>query len=231
MDDVRVRQAIKAALDLDQMNKLAYQGTAEPATTFFPYKMLYWDDSVELAAPDLDKAKKLLADAGYPDGFKMPLIAVSGDAAGQAQAIVIKDNLAKIGINVDIQSYELSTAYDNERSGENGMGLRYWTNDIIDPDEVATFGADGHGGANAFNSYWFDQSVTDMVDKARSETDDTTRADLYAQIQQAIADQAPYVPLAYAPFRYASGKWVNGFAVSPLGNYNNSLLTLTVAEH
>jgi peptide/nickel transport system substrate-binding protein len=231
MDDVRVRQAIKAALDLDQMNKLAYQGTAEPATTFFPYKMLYWDDSVKLAAPDVAKAKKLLAEAGYPDGFDIPLIAVSGDAAGQAQAVVIKDNLAKIGINVDIQSYELSTAYDNERSGENGMGLRYWTNDIIDPDEVATFGADGNGGANAFNSYWNDSAVTDLVNKARTETDDKTRADLYAQIQQAIADQAPYVPLAYAPFRYASGKWVKGFAVSPLGNYNNSLLSLTVAEH
>ena len=231
LEDVRVRQAIKAALDLEQMNTLAYQGNGKPATTFFPYDSLYWDSSVDVPKPDVAKAKKLLADAGYPDGFTIPLIAVSGDAAGQAQAVVIKDSLAKIGVTVDIQSFELSTAYANERSGENGMGLRYWTNDIFDPDEVATFGADGNGGSHAFNSYWNDPAVTALVDQARSETDQDTRADLYAQVQKAIADQVPFVPLTYAPFRYASGKWVTGFDVSPLGNYNNSLLQLTVGEH
>lgn len=231
LDNVKVRQAIKAALDLGRMNTLAYQGNAKVATTFFPYQMLFWDSSVKEPQPDVAKAKQLLSEAGFPNGFSVPLIAVSGDAAGQAQAIVIKDDLAKVGITVDIQSFELSTAYAKERPGTGGMGLRYWTNDIIDPDEVATFGADGDGGANAFNSYWKDASVTELVNAARSETDEKKRADLYAQIQKAIVDNAPYVPLAYAPFRYASGKWVNGFQVSPLGNYNDSLLTLTVATH
>lgn len=230
LDDVRVRQAVKAALDLDQMNKLAYQGNAKAATTFFPYQSLYWDASAPSPKPDVEKAKQLLAAAGHPT-FTIPLIAVSGDAAGQAQAVVIKDSLAKVGITVDIQSFELSTAYTRERSGTNGMGLRYWTSDIFDPDEVATFGADGDGGAHAFNSYWKDPAVTALVNKARSETDPGARAAQYAQVQKAIIGQAPYVPLSYAPFRYASGKWVNGFAVSPLGNYNDSLLRLTVAAH
>jgi peptide/nickel transport system substrate-binding protein len=172
-----------------------------------------------------------LSDAGYPDGFKTNLIAVSGDAAGQAQAVVIKESLAKVGIDVTITSFEQSTAYTNERSGTNGLGLRYWTNDIIDPDEVATFGADIKGGANSFSTYWGDPTVSKLINDARSETDDTKRAAMYLQVQQAIADQAPFVPLAYAPFRYASGSWVNGFQVSPLGNYNNSLLTLTVGSH
>jgi len=231
LDNVKVRQAIRAALDLSRMNTLGYQGNAKVATTFFPYQMLFWDASVTEPKPDVAKAKQLLTDAGFPNGFSIPLIAVSGDAAGQAQAIVIKDDLAKVGISVDIQSFELSTAYSKERTGTGGMGLRYWTNDIIDPDEVATFGADGDGGANAFNSYYKDAAVTALVDQSRSETDGKKRADLYAQIQKAIIDQAPFVPLAYAPFRYASGKWVNGFAVSPLGNYNDSLLSLTVATH
>mgnify|MGYP000995926378 CR=1 FL=1 len=66
---------------------------------------------------------------------------------------------------------------------------------------------------------------------ARAETDDAKRAAMYAQVQQAVYDQAPFIPLAYAPFRYASGSWVTGFAVSPLGNYNDSLLSLTVGSH
>lgn len=230
-DDVKVRQAVAAALDLDEMNTLAYQGTAKPANTFFPYQSLYWAESIAAPKPDLTKAKQLLSEAGYPDGFTTNLVAVSGDAAGQAQAVTIKSDLAKIGVTVNITSYELATAYDKERSGTNGLGLRYWTNDIIDPDEVATFGADGHGGANAFSSYWYDASVTALVDQARSETDDAKRAGLYTQVQQAIVDQAPFIPLSYAPFRYASGKWVTGFKVSPLGNYNDSLLSLTVADH
>ena len=131
-----------------------------PANTFFPYKMLFWADSIPAPKPDLDKAKQLLTEAGFPNGFKTDLITVSGDAAGQAQAVVIKDDLAKIGIDVTIQSFEQSTAYD-QASGpaRTASGMRYWTNDIIDPDEVATFGADIKGGANAFNSYWSDEAV------------------------------------------------------------------------
>ena len=230
-DDVKVRQAVKAAIDLDALNTLAYQGNAVPANTFFPYKSLYWDESITAPKPDLDKAKQLLTEAGYADGFKTNLIAVSGDAAGQAQAVVIKDDLAKIGIDVTITSFEQSTAYTNERSGTNGLGLRYWTNDIIDPDEVATFGADIDGGANSFSSYWGDPAVSKLVNDARSETDEAKRQEMYSQIQQAVYDQVPFVPLAYAPFRYASGSWVNGFQVSPLGNYNDSLLSLTVGTH
>jgi len=230
-EDVRVRQAVKAAIDLDAMNTLAYQGNATPANTFFPYKSLFWAESIAEPKPDLAKAKQLLTEAGYPDGFKTNVVAVSGDAAGQAQAVVIKDDLAKVGIDVTITSFEQSTAYTNERSGTNGLGLRYWTNDIIDPDEVATFGADIKGGANSFSSYWGDETVSKLINDARSETDDAKRAAMYEQVQQAVYDQAPFIPLAYAPFRYASGSWVNGFAVSPLGNYNNSLLTLTVGSH
>ena len=70
-----------------------------------------------------------------------------------------------------------------------------------------------------------------MVYDARSDTNEAKRQEMYSQIQQAVYDQVPFVPLAYAPFRYASGSWVNGFQVSPLGNYNDSLLNLTVGSH
>ncbi len=231
LDKVEVRQAIKLALDLDEMNKLAYQGNAVPATTFFPYKSLYWDSSATATTPDITKAKQLLATAGYPNGFTIPLVAVSGDAAGQAQAVVVKDQLAKIGITVNIDSSDQSTAYAKERTGTNGLGMRYWTNDIIDPDEVATFGADSTGGANVFSSYWSDPATNALVEKARSETDAGERQADYATVQKTISDQAPYIPLAYAPFRYATGAWVKGFSVSPLGSYLDSLLTLTVDKH
>lgn len=227
----QVRQAVRYAVDLNEINKLAYQSTAVPATSFLPYKMQDWDASLPKSAVDLAKAKSLLAQAGYPNGFTTNIITVSGDAAGQAEAIVIKDDLAKIGITVNIESYELVTAYAKERTGDYGIGERYWTNDIIDPDEVVTFGVVASAGSNSFDTFWDDPTATQLANGARSQTNPAQRTQMYARIQQIVNTQTPYLPLVYPPFRYAQGKWVSGFAVSPLGNYNNSLLTLTVDTH
>ncbi|HEY0932285.1 MAG TPA: ABC transporter substrate-binding protein [Trebonia sp.] len=229
--NVLVRQAVADAVDLTAMNTLAYQGTATPATSFLPYKMQFWNTGLPARTVDLAKAKQLLAQAGYPSGFSTNIITVSGDVAGQAEALVIKSDLAKIGITVNIESYELITAYAKEKTGNYGIGERYWTNDIIDPDEVTTFGVDVTAGSEDFDTYWTDPTAATLATKARSETDAATRTQMYDQIQQVVYTQVPYLPLEYPPFRYAQGKWVSGFHVSPLGNYNNSLLTLTVAQH
>jgi peptide/nickel transport system substrate-binding protein len=227
----KVRQAVRSAIDLNEVNKLAYQNTATPATSFMPYRMQYWNASLPKPAVDLAKAKNLLAQAGFPKGFTTNIITVSGDAAGQAEAVVIKSDLAKIGITVNIESYELVTAYAKEKTGDYGIGERYWTNDIIDPDEVVTFGVVVDAGSDSFDTFWSDPTATKLATDARSQTDATKRSQMYGQIQQIVHDQTPYLPLEYPPFRYAQGRWVSGFAVSPLGNYNNALLTLTVGTH
>ena len=227
----KVREAVKYALDLDAINQLAYQGNSVPATSFMPYKMLFWNTSLPKVTQDQAKAKQLLSDAGFPNGFTTNLITTSGDAAGQAEAVVMKDALSKVGITLNIEAYEQVTAYDKVRTGVYGMAERYWTNDIIDPDEVVTFGVDVNAGSNSFDTFWDNPKAADLANQARSEPDATKRQDLYNQIQQIVYDEVPYLPTAYVPYRYASGKWVNGFHVSPLGNYNDSLISLTVDQH
>lgn len=226
-----VRQALNYAIDRKALVKLAYQGHATPGASFMPYKMQYYDSSLSPYPYNPAKAKQLLTQAGYPHGFSTFLITVSGDVAGQAEAVVLKSELAAVGINVSIQSYELTTAYSKEDGGHSQMGERYWTNDIIDPDEVATFGADCTGGANAFASYWCDKQVIQAVAAARSERSAAKRQQLYSQIQQAVYQQSPFVVLDYSPYRYGVGGWVHGFHVSPLGSYDLSLENLTVSAH
>jgi peptide/nickel transport system substrate-binding protein len=226
-----VRQALNYALDRSAIVKLAYQGHAIPGSSFMPYKMQYWNSSLQPYPYNVAKAKQLLAKGGYPHGFKTFLITVSGDVAGQAEAVVVKSQLAAVGINVDIQSYELLTAYNKEDGGHSQMGERYWTNDIIDPDEVATFGADCKGGANAFNSYWCDAQATKLVNQGRAELNNAKRQQMYEQIQQIVYQQSPYLVIDYSPYRYGVGGWVKGFHVTPLGNYDLSLETLTVSQH
>jgi peptide/nickel transport system substrate-binding protein len=194
-----------------------------------PYKMLYWNSSLKPYPYDLDKAKQYMAKSKFPNGFDTFLIEVANDVAGNATAVVLKSQLAKIGIKVDIRTYELLTAYEKEDNGHSQMGQRYWTNDIIDPDEVTTFGVDPNGGANAFSSYWGNPTATKLVHDARAELDPKKRQQMYEQIQKIVYDESPYIVLDYSPYRYASGKWVNGFHASPLGAYNLSLQTLTVS--
>jgi len=226
-----VRQALNYGIDRKTLVKLAYQGNAIPGASFMPYKMQYYNSAITPYPYDPAKAKKLLASAGYPHGFKTFLITVSGDVAGQAEAVVVKSELAKVGITVAIQSYELLTAYAKEDGGHSQMGERYWTNDIIDPDEVATFGADCKGGANAFNSYWCSSLASKLVNQARLELNPAKRQALYSQVQQIVYQQSPFVVTDYSPYRYAVGNWVKGFHVTPLGNYDLSLETLTVGQH
>jgi peptide/nickel transport system substrate-binding protein len=226
-----VREALNYAINRNAIVSLAYQGHATPGASFMPYKMEFFDSGLQPYPYDPAKAKQLLAQAGYPHGFNTFLITVSGDVAGQAEAVVVKSELAAVGINVNIQSYELLTAYNKEDNGHSEMGERYWTNDIIDPDEVATFGADCQGGANAFNSYWCDNQANSLVNQARAERSDATRQQMYGQIQQIVYQQSPFVVTDYSPYRYGVGSWVHGFHVTPLGNYDLSLETLTVSSH
>ena len=226
-----VRQALNYALNRSAIVKLAYQGHAVPGASFMPYKMQYYDSGIRPYPYNVAKARQLLAKGGYPHGFNTFLITVSGDVAGQAEAVVVKSELAAVGINVNIQSYELLTAYNKEDNGHSQMGERYWTNDIIDPDEVATFGANCKGGANAFNSYWCDSQANSLVDRARAELDNAKRQQMYSQIQQIVYQQSPFIVTDYCPYRYGVGDWVKGFHVTPLGNYDLSLESLTVIKH
>jgi len=229
--DKNVRLALNYGIDRNAIVKLAYSEHATTAASYMPYKMLYWNSSLKPYKYDLEKAKAFLAKSKYPHGFKTFLIEVANDVAGNSTAVVIKSELAKLGISVDIRTYELLTAYAKEDGGHSQMGQRYWTNDIIDPDEVTTFAVDPKGGANAFNTYWGNARATSLVHKARAELNPVKRGQMYKEIQKIVYQESPFLVLDYSPYRYAQGKWVHGFHVNPLGAYNLSLLDLTVDSH
>ena len=182
-----MRKALNYAIDRNAIVKLAYSGHATPGSSYMPYKMQYWNSSLKPYPYDPAKAKAILSQVeDTRTGFKTFLIEVANDVAGNATAVVIKSELAKIGINVDIKTYELLTAYAKEDGGHSQMGQRYWTNDIIDPDEVTTFGVDPKGGANAFSTYWGDPTATKLVHQARGELDPAKRR---ADVQADPADR------------------------------------------
>ncbi len=221
--DLKIRQAINYGIDRAAIIKIALSGHGTPAGSPMP-KMLYWNPNVKPYPYDPARAKALLAQSAYPHGFKVNLIEVSGDLYGNAAAILIKAELAQIGIDVTIQDYEYLTAYakEDERSGNKAadhLGQRFWTNDIIDPQEVVSFLAEPDAGANDMGSFSTNAQLNKLARQAELELNPAKRQALYYQIQQIYSDQALLVILGYQPYRYASGNWVHGFQVSPLGVY------------
>ena len=145
---------------------------------------------------------------------------------------MIKSELAKIGIDVDIQTYELLTAYAKEDGGHSQMGQRYWTNDIIDPDEVTTFAVDPKGGANAFNTL-LEQRRGDRRSSTRRapSVDPAKRAAMYKRDPEDRLRREPVPGARLQPVPLRAGQvGARASTSSPLGNYNLSLLNLTVDD-
>ena len=100
------------------------------------------------------------------------------------------------------------------------MFIDYAINDISDPDEMASFETDYKaGGSHSYWSSYDNPKVVDLVHQAQTEFNPTKRQQLYAQIQNEVAQDAPFVALDYPPYIYATSKNVNGFEVNPGGAY------------
>jgi peptide/nickel transport system substrate-binding protein len=103
LDDVKVRQALNYGLDRDQLNQILYDGKSEPQWGFWSSKSKFHDKSLDgYYKRDVAKAKKLLAEAGYPDGFKLQLATSSTFGIGITGTELVQAQWKEIGVDVEI---------------------------------------------------------------------------------------------------------------------------------
>jgi peptide/nickel transport system substrate-binding protein len=216
--DINVRQAINWAVDKQSIIKTVLFGYAQPAYGYLG-KMLYSDTTDQPYGFDLTKAKQLMAQSKYPNGFSTKLLIASGDTIGQQVAVIVKSELAQIGINVTMEQQEPASAFQAQVNGSYEMVEYYMTSDIIDPAENTTYAAAGNGGSNAVYTYYDNPTVDALISQSNSETDPTKRAAEYLQIQQLVHNDAPMLFLFWQPARTAVRTNVHGFLVQPTGNY------------
>src|SRR5258705_2072606 len=119
--DKRVRQALNYAVDKETLNKTLYQGLAETMNSPLPSSQWGFDASLKGYPYDPEKAKKLLAEAGYPSGFECELLSYSSprgyNPAGAELAVAIQGYLQKVGVKVNIRKQEMSAFLAQVRSG------------------------------------------------------------------------------------------------------------------
>ncbi|EMR05491.1 Hemin-binding lipoprotein [Bhargavaea cecembensis DSE10] len=220
--DKLVRQAFNHAIDRQAIIDAFFEGAAEPAKNPIPPSIPAYNDSIEGYEYDPEKAKELLAEAGYPDGFEMELWAMPVPRPympdGAKVAEVIQKNLADIGVTAEIVSYEWATYLEKASKGEADAFLLGWTGDNGDADNFIYALLDGDNiGSNNY-TYYDNAELHDILIEAQTEVDEDTRNELYAKAQEIIHEDAPWVPLAHSTPLLAGSADITGFKAHPTGS-------------
>jgi dipeptide transport system substrate-binding protein len=218
-----VRQAINMAIDRKAILTAIYQGAGEQAKNLIPPTMWSYNKSVQDYPYDPAKAKALLAEAGFPNGFETTLWAMpvqrpyNPDARRMAE--MMQSDLAKVGITAKIVSYEWGEYRKRVQNAEHDMALLGWTGDNGDPDNffvpLASCAAAKAGGGSA--SKWCNQDFEALIQKAVTTINQAERSKLYEQAQVIMHEEAPFDLIAHSVVFLPMRKDVVNFKMSPFG--------------
>lgn len=218
-DDIRVRQALNMAVDRDEIIKGAYMGTAVPAHGPFAPGVFGYDPSIKAFPYDLEKAKQLLADAGYADGFSTTLW-TNDNPVRVMIAEYVQSVWRDLNIDVEIQVLEWGAYLDQTAAGEHDMFILGWSTPTLDADYAtyALFHSDNQGSPGN-RSFYSNPKVDDLLDRGRMEADPNERLAIYSELQQKLIEEAPMNFLVYNEQMAGVSKKVNNFALTPASMY------------
>ncbi|MBI1417043.1 MAG: ABC transporter substrate-binding protein [Limimaricola sp.] len=215
--NVKVRQAMNYALNKDAIIQIVTQGVGTPMTSFMSTATPLHSGDTPLFPYDPAKAKQLLAEAGYPNGFKTSILALAGNQDDAGITTAMQQMFAAVGIDLEIKQVDNATRTDLYRNGNFDMRTGGWTDDIADPSEITSYFAYSPV-IEAMHSGWSNDEVNSLFEQSQSETDPAKRAQEYARIQEIYNSEGPTLPLFETPYPVALRKNVQGFVQIPLGN-------------
>ncbi len=221
LNDRRVRLALAEAIDLDDLVKAVYQGSGTPTAAMVPPALWGHDGALSPRKYDPDDAKRLLTEAGLPNGFKIDLWAIPVVRAympnGRRAAEMIQADWAKIGVQANIVTYEWGEYLKRARQGEGDVVMLGGTWDYPDPSEIMlgfTCEAIRSGGNSG---HWCNRTYSDAVNRANLATDLKERGKLYVTAQDAWEDDVAGMLFADVKASVALRKNVEGFKLHFLG--------------
>jgi len=224
LDNVKVRQALTMAVNKPAIIDAVFHGTGTVAKNLLPPGVWSADDAITDYPYSPEKAKALLAEAGYPNGFDIDLWAMPVQRPynpnARRMAEMIQADWAKIGVKAHIISYEWGEYQTRIRNGEHQAALMGWTTANGDPDNF--FGPlftckAAQGGSNS--AKWCYPPFDKLISEAKETTDHQKRVELYQQAQQMMHDQAPAVMIAHSTIFEPVRKEVTGYEVDPFGKH------------
>jgi oligopeptide transport system substrate-binding protein len=215
-DDQKVRQAVNYAIDTAKIQKLL-AGQGQALNQVYPDGMPGYQADAQFYTYDPAKAKQLLAEAGFPDGFKTTFVTHNVDPFPKlAQAI--QADLKAVGINADIKQMDRATYWDyiSLKKSHAAIGLSDWYQDFPDPSDWIgpLFTQPIDGGANS--SFYQDPEVDKLYAESASELDQATRIGMFTEMQDIIMADAPTAPLYQPTWNGMYGKTTGGYYINPV---------------
>ncbi|QCR20243.1 ABC transporter substrate-binding protein [Agrococcus sp. SGAir0287] len=192
-DDPLVRQAISYAIPYEQLVDDVMEGQASPLTSAVPSSMAGFDDSTYAYEHDLDRARELLAEAGYPDGFTFDFTLGGGFQDWADDAVLIQAELAQIGVTMNIQNMARPQFLEALDTRQVQAYISRWTSFVNDPQYHLGLLMTTDTSSNYMN--YSNPEVDALWQQASQETDESVREELYGQMQALITADAPWAYL------------------------------------
>jgi len=215
-DNQKVRQAVNYAIDTPKIQKLL-AGQGQSLNQIYPNGMPGYEAGKTFYTYDPAKAKQLLAEAGYPNGFKTTFVTHNVDPFPKlAQAI--QADLKAVGINAEIKQMDRATywTYIGLKKSHAAIGLSDWYMDFPDPSDWIgpLFTNPIDGGENS--SFYDSPEVDKLYAASANELDATKRIDMFKQMQDIIMADAPTAPLYQPTWNSMYGKTTGGVYIHPV---------------
>jgi peptide/nickel transport system substrate-binding protein len=217
-DDVRVRQAFKAAVDRQTFVQAVTQGFGQPAADHPIAAFALPDIAKHVPIPkrDVDRAKRLLAEAGYPNGLDVTLWASEGRAGMVESAVTFQEMAKPAGIRVTIQKTPISTYWDEVWMKRELCTSNWTTVPTIDKALTQAY----HSEAKWNESFFTSPELDRLIEQGRAEPDETKRAAIYVKAAQLLADQGGSIIPYFRDNITAARSRVKGFVMDPRTEYD-----------
>jgi peptide/nickel transport system substrate-binding protein len=224
LQKVQVHQAIKWAIDYDAIAKNITPNQYVVAQGFLP-PGLPGAMTEKPFHKDVAKAKALLAEAGYPDGFSITMDYISAAPyADIAQAV--QADLAAVGIKVSLLPGEQKQVITKTRARTHQLAILVWGTDYFDPNSNSQAWCENPDDSDnsklkilAWRSHYVDKELNDMSLAASKELDNAKRIKMYQEMQVKFANRAPFAMVLQKIASAALGKGVTGFVIGPLPDF------------
>ncbi len=221
LNQTLVRRALDMAINKKAIIQAVYGGVGQVAHAPMPPTQWSYDKTLKDAPYDLQAAKALLTQAGYPQGFSISLWAMPVQRPynpnARLMAEMIQADWAKIGVQAKIVTYEWGEYIKRAHSGEHDTVLIGWTGDNGDPDNWLSvlLSCNAVNGTNF--SRWCYQPFDAVLTQARQTTDQAKREVLYRQAQQIFKREVPFTPIGHSTVYQPINKQVSNFKIDPFG--------------
>lgn len=226
--DIKVRQAISYAVDNKILSEAVFRGSASPANSPLP-KAVAGHKDIDYYEQNIELAKKLLAEAGYPDGFPLKLW-VNDESTRVDMCVIIQEQLKKIGIDVEIEVFEWGTFITKTLEHNKPLFLFSWNGSTGDADGILyPLFHSSQRDVSANRSNYISSEVDKLLDSARTSVNEEERVALYEKAQEKIQKDLPHYTLVYTKLNMGVNKKVKGLTLSSTNDIN--LLDISILEN